>query len=213
MEFGEEYFRRVYGDYYKKNPTYKFKAILKEIKKYKTGGKLLDIGCAHGKFIEVISNYQDNKFSLFGIDISKYSIKIAEKIVPNAKLKVRSVEKTGFKNKEFDVVTLLDVIEHVHKLDKSLKEVKRLLKDDGIVVMIIPVYDGPFGKIVWIHDKDYTHIHKKSRKFWLNKLKQYFIILDWIGIIRYKFPFLYLHYQNKLFRKISPAIMLILKKT
>lgn len=212
MRFEEEYFKRVYGDYYSKSPAYKFRAILNEISKYKNEGKLLDVGCAYGRFLEVVSSQFKNRFSITGIDVSKHAIAIAKKNLSTSRLKVCSVEKTTFKNKSFDVITLLDVIEHVPNLEKSFIEVKSILKENGIVVILVPVYDGITGKIVNLIDKDYTHIHKKSRRFWADKLKKYFTILESIGVIRFKFPFFYLHYQNKYLSGIVPAVLFVLKK-
>jgi len=214
MEFEKEYFDGIYeGDYEKRNPRYKFKAMIREILRFKKEGSLLDIGCAYGKFLEVCASR--TRFKLSGIDISEHAVEVAKKRLKGKGIELRKagVLDTGFKDNSFDVVCLFDVLEHIEDLSKAFDEIKRILRKDGIVIFSVPVYDGLAGRIVGKLDIDPTHCHKEKRGFWLditrgNRLK----ILRWIGILRY---FLgkrfYIHKQTKLFRKHTPAIMIIAK--
>ena len=79
-------------------------------------------------------------------------------------------------------------------------------------MFMMPVYDGFSGRIVQILDKDPTHINKFSRHQWIHLLKKEFQLIDWFGIIRYFFmKRVYIHYQNKALRLLSPAILVVVR--
>jgi SAM-dependent methyltransferase len=49
-----------------------------------------------------------------------------------------TLEEAGYPAKMFDVVTLWDVLEHLHDPAATLREIHRILKDDGILVVRVP---------------------------------------------------------------------------
>ncbi|MBU1203892.1 MAG: class I SAM-dependent methyltransferase, partial [Nanoarchaeota archaeon] len=99
-------------------------------------------------------------------------------------------------------------------LNSLFSEIHHILKPDGLLVLSIPVYDKVAGKIVSKIDKDPTHIHKKSRQFWLRILKQNnFKIISYKGILRYFFlKKYYVHTLTKPLRSHTPAIFIISQK-
>lgn len=180
MKFEKDYFEEVYQDYERQNPKRKLNSYLNQILKHKKSGKLLDIGCARGNFIKNAGGF----FEVFGIDISKHAVNEAKRSGLDAK--VAKAEKTGFKKDEFDVITMFDVIEHLSDLSILLKEIKRILRPEGLLVLSVPVYDKLAGRIVRDVDKDPTHVHKQSRSFWIRLLKENgFRIISYKGIMRY----------------------------
>ena len=114
--------------YYKE----KIKFILEE-----TGeGKLvLDVGCNDGFIGEMLIKKQNK---VFGLDIVKNNLEIAESrglIVKNVNVEK---EKLPFKNNYFDVVILGDIIEHVFDTDRLLREARRILKTGGKLIVTTP---------------------------------------------------------------------------
>src|SRR3989344_3692935 len=204
MEFDEHYYETYYQHYQRQNPPYKLNFYHKIVRKYSPNAKtLLDAGCAYGAFLTlVVGNYK-----LLGSDISRHAISLARQQLPAVHFKVGSVETTSF-NTKIDVITLFDVIEHVPNLKKTFATINMQLTEDGVVIFVIPVYDGITGKIVNLLDKDPSHIHKFSRDKWLKLIGSTFQILDYQGIFRYlllgKY---YLHFPTKLFRSLAPAII------
>lgn len=113
------------------------KHILNKIKRLKNTnitGNLLDIGCAEGEFLRLIEN--STSFKAFGVDISEYAAKEAQKKGLN--VKNCDVLEAAFPDNYFDVVTLRHVLEHLHDPLKILKEVNRVLKKDGILIIEVP---------------------------------------------------------------------------
>jgi 2-polyprenyl-3-methyl-5-hydroxy-6-metoxy-1,4-benzoquinol methylase len=114
---------------------------LRQIKKVKASGKLLDIGSNMGFFLRkaVQFGYQvegvEPSPSLSEIAISEFGLKIKNSFF----------KKEDFPAKTFDVVTLVDVFEHVTTPLGILKDVREVLKDDGIVCIKVP--NGNYNKL------------------------------------------------------------------
>lgn len=209
MEFNQKYYQTYYKNYKRQNPTYKLNFYLETVQRFAPKSQnLLDAGCAFGAFLLLAqSSYQ-----VYGFDISNYSISQAAKKLPKANLKVSSVETVTFPTK-FGVITLFDVIEHVVDLEKALSSLSNQLSKNGVIILVMPVYDGLTGKIVRLLDKDPSHINKFSRQKWLEILSKDFDILHWQGVFRYFFlKRLYLHFPTKNLRQFSPAIIVVAKK-
>lgn len=101
-----------------------------QIKKFKTRGKLLDVGCSMGLFLELA---QEAGFDSSGIDVSEYALRQAKKRFAGQVWRTE-LAKANFPNRSFDVITLFDVLEHLQDPRRELKKAQQLLKDDGILV-------------------------------------------------------------------------------
>ncbi|NOQ55756.1 MAG: methyltransferase domain-containing protein [Nanohaloarchaea archaeon] len=102
----------------------------------KTKGKVLDVGCGPGILIDEI--IKDKKCEYFGIDISEKMIKEAVKkykIQKKAHFSVGNAEKLDFPDKCFDVVIALGLLEYLDNPKDAFKEVNRILKDDGELIV------------------------------------------------------------------------------
>jgi len=109
------------------------KKNMTEIEKYKKKGRLIDVGCAMGFFLEVA---RERKWKVVGVDCSKFAMKYATK-----KLSLTvfpSLKDGNFPNSYFDVVTAWDYLEHLYDVSNELKEIYRVLKDDGILAITVP---------------------------------------------------------------------------
>lgn len=99
------------------------------------GAKVLDIGCNSGEFMRMLK--EKKRCDVYGVDISA-------KVVDLAKAKGLNVQVVDadalpmFPDKTFDVVTMMEVLEHFHDPLPYLKEVRRVLKDDGIFLGSCP---------------------------------------------------------------------------
>ncbi len=96
-------------------------------------GRLLDIGCATGFFMEVAKNHG---WEVEGIEISEYAAEVGR--AKGLSIKTGTLENVSFPEKSFDVVTLLDVVEHLKDPKPVLTEVRKLLKGGGVVVVTSP---------------------------------------------------------------------------
>lgn len=105
----------------------------RNIERKYSSGRLLDMGCGLGLFLKL---WDPQKWELSGMDISKKAVEYAK----SEGLNVRedSLEKASFSNDYFDVITMFYVLEHLPNPLKVLKEVRRILKKDGLLVVRVP---------------------------------------------------------------------------
>ncbi|MGC8899867.1 MAG: class I SAM-dependent methyltransferase [bacterium] len=136
-----------YDDYIgdRENIRDKFNRIIKLIKNYTNTGPLLDVGCGPGFFLELAREKGFNPVK--GIDISSYAVRYC-----NDKLKLDvqrgEIEDFIFDPETFNIITMFDVIEHLHTPKRVLVEINRILKIDGLLVIITPDIDTFTAKLV-----------------------------------------------------------------
>ena len=98
--------------------------------------KHLDVGCGGGTFI----NFLDKKKISHGVDISDNQINYAKKNYQTNKHKLFLIKNNilPFKSNTFDIVTNLQLIEHLSIKDNKelIREIHRVLKKDGRFVIV-----------------------------------------------------------------------------
>jgi len=99
------------------------------------GGRLLDIGCATGSFLHVMG--QSGSWEVCGVEPNadaahyardRFGLDVVEGTLRDAR----------FSDARFDVVTMWDVIEHLHDPRSTLLEIHRILKPEGMLVVSTP---------------------------------------------------------------------------
>jgi len=113
-----------------------FIQYLKEICKKIDKGSLLDVGCGDGFFLELAEKFG---FDVTGIEISEQAIYYAKNKRPAIYKKIYkgAFKDIKFPDNYFDVITLWDVFMLFNSPDKEIKEIYRILKKDGLLVMRI----------------------------------------------------------------------------
>jgi SAM-dependent methyltransferase len=99
------------------------------------GKKLLDVACGGGYFLK---KAEEAGVQCYGLDISEEALKIAKKITSYSKLVCADGESIPFKDEFFDYVTNLGSLEHFLNPEKGLKEMKRVLKENGKALILLP---------------------------------------------------------------------------
>lgn len=97
--------------------------------------KVLDVGCGPGHLAEYLQGI--DKIEMYGCDISDEALKIAEKKGMKT-TKVNLWEKFPFADKSFDIIIATEVIEHIYDTEYFIDEIKRILKDDGYLILTTP---------------------------------------------------------------------------
>ena len=115
--------------------------------------KLLDVGCGTGAFLADASRY----FDVYGTDNSPEAIKFCwQRGLTN--LYVGTLDDYRAPN-PFDVITLLDVIEHIEDDLDALRRARSLLKDGGHVLITVPAYQWLWS----VHDEVNHHRRRYTR--------------------------------------------------
>ncbi len=152
--YSEEYYQpkaenpKFFANYAadRKVRTEEFERKLEDVTEYlgPKRGKLLDIGCAMGFFLDAA---RKSNFDCEGVEISAFSSDYARKEL-GLKVFTGTLEQAQFPSESFDVVTSWDCVEHVPDPTAFLHEVKRILKKDGMGVIETMNMDG-LGAIIY----------------------------------------------------------------
>jgi len=148
--FSEEKNRDLYNDTYyyfgKEDDEININKAVEQFKRlqfYSAKGRLLEIGCAKGFFLKIA---RDNGWETYGVDLSDYGCKFAKEQF-NLNVLQGVLEEIDLPEKYFDVVSLWDTLEHLRDPCKVLEKIKRLLKDDGILMIETPNINSVFFKL------------------------------------------------------------------
>jgi SAM-dependent methyltransferase len=162
-----------YGDlvdpsYEESRPTREIqeRKLLEAVRRYKAGGRLLDVGAASGMLVE---QAQRMGFSAEGVEPSRW---LAEKArergltvhlgtLPHADIRGR-----------FDVVTMVDVIEHVCDPAALVASARAVLAGDGVLAVVTPDSASLAARLMgwkWWHYRvahiGYFNLHNLDRLF------------------------------------------------
>jgi 2-polyprenyl-3-methyl-5-hydroxy-6-metoxy-1,4-benzoquinol methylase len=96
---------------------------------------LLEIGCAHGFLLD---HLRSDGWSVSGYEVSHLSGEYARRELDLDVRIAPSLEQAGFDTGRFDVVLMLDVLEHLHRPFDVLRETARLLRPRGTLVVQCP---------------------------------------------------------------------------
>jgi len=102
-------------------------------KKLGRKGRLLDIGCLAGHFIEIA---QKEGWDCAGIELNKKALKICRK--NGLKVIDKKLDKSIFPKSSFEAVTLWDVLEHITRPKELLQIINYILGSGGLLLILVP---------------------------------------------------------------------------
>ena len=147
--------------------------------------RVLEIGSGHGFFLEIMKT---NGFDIIGYDISKEQRKKSKKITNVPVYDVNMSEKISLDNK-FDIVISFHTLEHIADPITLLKNIKKLLKPKGKILIEVPNSDDFHLKLNKFYKEFYwerAHIHYFNPKILKNVIqKSGFKNIRVVGVQRY----------------------------
>jgi 2-polyprenyl-3-methyl-5-hydroxy-6-metoxy-1,4-benzoquinol methylase len=184
----------------------KIKDIIKQLNKPVDKIKILDYGCGDGKCFPFFLEAGFSEENIYGLEVSQIRVDRCRSIGwKNTFISISS--KLPFENNFFDIVSLMEVIEHIppKKSASCIEEIVRTTQSQGYVLIATPnypvkrfydFYDAFIGgKISRLRD-DPTHVNHFNHKKLYRLLSQYF---KNVTIHPYKKGFLFEKYTNPLF--------------
>ncbi|MDX1773001.1 class I SAM-dependent methyltransferase [Oceanihabitans sediminis] len=118
---------------------------------------LLDFGCGTGDFLQTA---QQNNWKVLGIEPNQQAREIANRKTTNAVFNSEHLNK--IENQSFDVITLWHVLEHVPNLEEQISVFKKLLKENGVLIVAVPNYKSFDAK----HYKNFWAAYDVPRHLW-----------------------------------------------
>ncbi|MBU1135304.1 MAG: class I SAM-dependent methyltransferase [Nanoarchaeota archaeon] len=137
-EYQDAQYSKIFSDESDRYNTFNSVKIKKALSFFENheNSKILDIGCGDGTFSKIIGD--STKAKIFGLDISQSCVDSAnEKGIIAKKMDIDGA-KLPFMDETFGAVFCGDTIEHIFDTDKLIKEVHRILKPNGYIVISVP---------------------------------------------------------------------------
>jgi SAM-dependent methyltransferase len=115
------------------------------------GRRILDIGCGTGTMVQQLERYG----SVLGIDADHDAVRFCrERGVDN--VQQASGDDLPFDEGSFDLVTALDVLEHMEDDAAGLSEIHRVLRPGGTLVLTVPAY-----RFLWGAQDEISHHYRR----------------------------------------------------
>lgn len=167
---------KFYGQHYYGKQNLRFKVLVelpirlfrrqrsRKILRLMDSGRILDVGCGRGRMLD---EFRKRGWETFGTEFSEQAAGAARE---EFGLNVRAIalKNWGFEDKFFDAITLWHVLEHLPDPHGTLREVNRILKDDGLIVVSTPNFDSFQAKVSkekWFHldvPRHYYHFSTRT---------------------------------------------------
>src|SRR5207245_7389852 len=123
--------------------------------------RILDIGCGTGANLELLSKFGEAE----GVDVSTEALNFCRaRGLKN--VKQGAAESLPCDDRSFDLVTGLDVVEHLDDDVAGLREMHRVLRTDGRVLLFVPAF-----MFLWCVQDD---VSNHRRRYTLSELRRKF---------------------------------------
>lgn len=110
-----------------------------------TGSVVLEVGCATGAMLAAAAR---RGARVFGIDVNATAIERARRRLPQATLHVGTVTDDPFPGVTFDVVIMVDVIEHVRDPDTDIGTVRCWMRQGSHLLVSTPNVTSPLRRVM-----------------------------------------------------------------
>jgi len=158
-ELGESYF--WLAAHY--DSVIKFAESLLNIRKQKGKIKILDAGCGCGNLINRLIPWGE----VVGLDISADALTFCQKKCATKVIQA-SLKNLPFLSNSFDFIFAIQIIEHIENDVGALKELYRILKPNGFLIVSVPAFMFLWGP----HDEKYGHFRRYTKSDFQHLLAQ-----------------------------------------
>jgi ubiquinone/menaquinone biosynthesis C-methylase UbiE len=124
-----------------------FMAYKTTLERVPAGAKMVEIGHGPGYGLDLLAS----KVEIVGLDIDPSIVEYARKTYPQRRFELYDGSRIPFDDRTFDAACMFQVIEHVKDDVGMLTEVRRVLKEGGMLFLTTPnqVLRVPYGERPW----------------------------------------------------------------
>lgn len=141
---------------------FRHERILAHVEQWGRRGRLLDVGCSDGRFLEVA---RDAGWEVEGVDASAMFLREAEKLVGPV-VHHGTIETVNLPSERFDAINMSHLFEHVPDQRSLLRRAKELLKRGGVLAISTPNVDSVAAlalRTAWVWSEPDRHTVLPSR--------------------------------------------------
>jgi len=113
----------------------------------RSGDTILDVGCGGGRTVHKLASVA-SQGKVFGVDHSEASVSVSRRrnssLIETGRVEIRqaSVSRLPFSDRQFDLVTAVETHYYWPNLPADLREVRRVLKAGGTLLVVAEAYKG-----------------------------------------------------------------------
>lgn len=129
-----------------------YRRVMRVIETHLNHGRLLDVGCGGGLFLVFAGVFAsdhnsglNSRYKVEGAGFDPREVELARRISGAPVRTLAELTKVG--DNTFDTVTLLNTLEHVNKPMELLRELRRVLRSGGVMVIVVPNNELAFWKL------------------------------------------------------------------
>lgn len=132
------------------------KTLIERVVRPPQNARILEVGCGTGHNLQMLKSFGELEAS----ELDRCARTVAQKRLPGEIKEARLPDLAMFERNGYDLVALLDVLEHVPDDVGSLRAIHRRLKPGGALLMTVPA--NPW---MWsAHDRAHHHFRRYTRK-------------------------------------------------
>ncbi|MEM3398781.1 MAG: class I SAM-dependent methyltransferase [Nitrososphaerota archaeon] len=109
---------------------------------------ILDIGCNSGTITNKIFS-EANGSIIIGIDVHEAAVKYASRKYKQISFIIADAQSLPFRDRSLDLITCIEVLEHLPYPIRCLEEISRCLRIAGKTILMIPNSRSRLFKIIW----------------------------------------------------------------
>jgi SAM-dependent methyltransferase len=132
-----------------------FIEVLRMLAKRDPKGSLLEFGCGSGYFLEQAARYFERSV---GVDFNEKAVNECQR----RNLDARVIEIAELEDQSYDVVATFQVLEHVPNPGETLRQLVRLLRPGGQLIVAVPNEDSLLGDL----DSNYLNLPPHHASCW-----------------------------------------------
>lgn len=183
IELEKHYENYGRNDYLSPLTIKRYNELLDKFEKFKKNGKILDVGCGIGYFLDVAKK---RGWEVYGTEYTDEAINICKNKGIN--MKEGKLNPGNYNLEEFDIITSFEVLEHINNPIEEISNFNQLLRKGGLVYLTTPNFNS-FSRYylksnynVITYPEHLSYYTPKTLKYLFKKLKFKVLKIETTGV-------------------------------